>query len=63
MAVMLTRALDVLIVDDDDADAMMIEEALLSVGLPRSCIGSSAAARRWTICIGVVVSPTLDVLI
>ena len=30
----LTRALDVLIVDDDDADTMMIEEALLATGAP-----------------------------
>ena len=34
-----TRALTVLIVDDDDADAMMIEEALLSASVP-------AAVRR-----------------
>ena len=29
-----TRMLTVLIVDDDDADAMMIEEALLAAGVP-----------------------------
>jgi CheY-like chemotaxis protein len=34
IAVTLARALDVLVVDDDDADTMMIEEALLSTGVP-----------------------------